>query len=262
MITFVEWLVDHYFGEPAYRAGNGHSEWDCPFCGKARKFTSMKYIPGEKDRARCWSCQEGGDDADILKLAEPDLTDWSVRRALLEKLLGEYEAERAQALKSAARHHTASVPLSFRGRSWGGEYPRRRPPQAVFDAYDGLTPDERGLVYTAVALARSKCPHDIDEADGLMWVVYEQVRTAIEYERRVAEENARHMAGCKNDRCTRTCCRKARGWSDLAIRIAQRRARERVWKQEQQRAERVDKWLRAYLLRQCPQQSANGRGAS
>jgi hypothetical protein len=258
MTTFLEYLCETLFGEPVYRQGNGHSEWDCPFYGQARKFSTYPYTPQYKDRAKCWSCNQGGDAADILKLAIPDLRDWDVRRSRLERLRAEFEADRARAVEQAGDRVPAGHPISFRGIP-GGSVADDFDTEVVRDAFSGLAPDEAGQLYAAVALARGKCP---DAPFQLIWYAHRALRDRIEHDRRIAEENARHMAECTDDRCDFYCCRKARGWSDNSIRIALQRSREKAQKAKRDREERdrrLRERLRAYL-RERHRQLRNGKG--
>lgn len=73
-MTFLQFLLTEYLGDPNAARTDGVSYWNCPVCG-SNSFHTLP-IRGEytKERARCWSAECGfrGDACDMLKEFHPD----------------------------------------------------------------------------------------------------------------------------------------------------------------------------------------------
>jgi len=87
-MTLLEYLLIHYIGEPTRIVGKGESYFDCPQCG-SDSFHTLPNKPLFKHRAKCWSCDFRGDEADMLKEFHPDET-WQDRRQRMEQLFRDW----------------------------------------------------------------------------------------------------------------------------------------------------------------------------
>jgi hypothetical protein len=225
--AFLEYLCETLIGPPALRRGDGHSEWDCPVCGKHRKFSTYPHNPSYRDRAGCFVCGWRGDEHDRLRLVVPG-EDYPRRSARLERLRIESEAEQAAAAK--ARTADPRPVSSLRGMSGGENRPAPRQDQrAIGVAFADLTDDQTKLLHAALALAKQVCPAD---PEGLLWYTRDFFRW-------IDDTNARHMAECTDARCDWSCCRRARGGAEQAIRRHGDRLRARAAQARQERAERL-----------------------
>src|SRR4051794_28186256 len=90
-MTFLEYVLIKYVGQPTRQYGDGVSYWPCPVCG-SESFHTMPNKPEYKHRAKCWSssCGFQGDAADMLK---PFIPDWGDRKERLEQLQREWEQQ-------------------------------------------------------------------------------------------------------------------------------------------------------------------------
>ena len=89
-MTFLEFvLCEKLLGDPVYRTENS-AYWNCPFHSEENpSFHTLPTKPGEKNRFRCWSCGEWGDEHDLLKNEMPHLS-YSRRMDLLSQWQEEY----------------------------------------------------------------------------------------------------------------------------------------------------------------------------
>lgn len=67
-MTFIEYLVRKYMGEPDWHKGEWR--WRCPWC-KKRGFHVRPHKQGCKDRAACWACDAFCDERDLVQMFEP-----------------------------------------------------------------------------------------------------------------------------------------------------------------------------------------------
>lgn len=93
LMTRLEFILTHYLG-PAKGTGSepGVSYWFCPKCGHDT-FHTLPHKPPLKDRAKCHNsaCGFRGDDADMIKYFQPELTDYNDRLAVRWKLIQAWE---------------------------------------------------------------------------------------------------------------------------------------------------------------------------
>lgn len=88
--TFLEFVCTRMFGQPAYRAGDGESFWQCPRCGAEGKFHTRPHVPRYKDRFACYRCGMFGDEYDAVWLALP-ASKFPERLAIVADLRNEYK---------------------------------------------------------------------------------------------------------------------------------------------------------------------------
>jgi len=87
-MTFLEFILTQYLGEPTESSGDGESFWPCPQCGHER-FHTMPNKKQYKHRWKCWKCEFRGDAYDWLKFVHDE--DWPERQERLAKLREEYD---------------------------------------------------------------------------------------------------------------------------------------------------------------------------
>jgi len=195
-MSFLEWLLTKYLGQPTLCRGNGESQWNCPQCGHAR-FHTMPDRPPFKHRARCWVCNFRGDALDMLHEFHPDET-YGDRRDRLAKLQEEYRREQPEE-------------FSFRGAGRAKAAEPRDDPDAVAAAFADLhaaverpVPDWATDVHLA---AWRLLAHAADAAwsngvtlDSLAGYC---ARSLLEYREALRE----HAAGCNDPDCGVDCRR-------------------------------------------------------
>lgn len=156
-MTFLEYVVQSYLGEPYSTKDTGESIWPCPLCERL-KFHTRPHKPPHKDRFACWTCMNWGDVHDFLKIVRPDWQ-YADRKLRLEELQSDYTSTNSATVHLSGRIDT--TPYFFSGDGSGGSRGTMTSTEAwyVEQVYDSLPDFQRRALTFAVQIAMR---HNVD----------------------------------------------------------------------------------------------------
>lgn len=210
-MTLLEYICESLMGPPTSTHGNGESHWPCPLCSHPR-FHTLPHKPQFKDRVKCWSCGFRGDLHDLLREFYPD-ENYRGRLVRIDQFRRDWRLK---------RKHQPLITPGTSGRS-----------PAEGDEFDpAVTRAIRKLGITS-KLGQPGDPEPIRLAERALRLCVEAnldpllLAERLDAEAEFREQEAEHLATCQDPSCTAACCRRARGWSEKAIKRAIERGRQR-----------------------------------